>query len=128
MWADVHANTMVSSLFGGFGVVPTIAANARVAVMQILSASGFRPLAIANPDYTTGECAWARFGSQNPVPLTLGAGGHWRATTGVQVFSSNLPVSAIIGDCTDASERITYDNVGYIGQYSQGQHSAPHQD
>ncbi len=124
MWTDVHATTKVNSLFGGFGFVPTIRANARVAVMQLQSATAFRPLAIANPDYTTGECAWAIFenarGGPVTVPLTPKGNGLWSATADIGLETKDVLVHATLGDCASAQDRVTYNQVGYIGVYDQG--------
>ena len=113
----------VPSLFGSLGFTPAITANARVAVMQLQSATGFRPLAIANPAYITGECVSAIFentqGGSTEVPLTFQGNGHWGSPpTDVDLTTQDSPVSVRVGDCSGAS--ITYDNMGYVGAYDQG--------
>ena len=107
--------------------IPSITANARVAVMQLQSMTGFRPLAIANPGYTTGECAWAHSATSNGNTVgprraaRTGSDGHWRATTDVARSASRTFVSARSSETarTRRCRRITYDNVGFIGTYDQ---------
>jgi hypothetical protein len=124
MWTDVGVKTQVATLFGGFGFSPTISSSARVAVMKIKSATQFRPMAIANPEYRGGECAWAVFNNTGSgtvrVPLSAQGPGVWTGRRSIRLSSSDVTVDAVLGDCSSSQDQVTYHSVGYIGAYDQG--------
>ena len=112
MWTQVSVKESVPSLFGGFGIVPTISASARVAVMQLRSMTGFRPLSIANPAIrptsARGRSSRTRATHQSSPWRARRRRPLARQRTSPFTRERAFRVNVRIGDCTDPSRRITY--------------------
>jgi hypothetical protein len=142
-WTDVKAQeSNLASLFGGFGVpVPAITSRARIGLLQPETISGLRPFAVADTNLigrnasgaAVGTCgagavagAWIRLrdhnGSVLGSPLELsrqGSSTTWTlsANLGAAGVGSSVNftrVDVVLGSCSNSSQRIVYQNIGFI--------------
>jgi hypothetical protein len=125
LYTDVRGSTTVPSLFSGFGIVPTIAANARVAVMQLKTATGIAPFAVANPGSTDcakvdlvaadGTLMSTKTVTRDATPNFWSAAPVAFAMPAFTMPSDDVHANVTLGgDCADAARSITYTNVGFI--------------
>ena len=132
-WVDVKTQeTDVASLFGGFGVsVPSIAARARIRLMDIATATNVQPFVVSD----TSPRRHVRVGpllkperSQTSLlsPPTAPGSNTWSVDTGdVTKDGDHLSASVILsakpsGGCpagSPPSDSVEYQNVGYVDRY-----------
>jgi hypothetical protein len=128
---NVEVSESVTSVMGSIGSLADLYSRSRVSVLQMASATGLRPFAVAEP--RLAECAWVDFdrgnGPTTRVALARDANSPNRFTGSTTLTMSGASDSAyidadvIVGDCASDSQRITYPNVGFVLAWDSGRGS-----
>ncbi len=117
---------MSSSLFGGFGVgIPSLAARARIRVMDIGDGHQRAALRRGRPRRDGVRVgALHQRGRQpgnDPAQRVRRPGSNsWTGAGDITKDGNHLDANVELGSCSDSSERITYQNVGYVDRYNSG--------